>query len=112
CFVIAVLALVMQILPSFTPTSDDAKRKIAMGDIASINLALKCYRLQVGVYPTTEQGLNALTNHFETYGGEPILERPPMDPWGTPYQYSLSSDGFSIVSAGPDKRRGTADDVR
>lgn len=33
-----------------------------------------------------------------------------IDPWGTPYEYSTSSDGFEIQSAGPDKKMGTPDD--
>lgn len=92
------------------PITDDAKRKIATGDIANLMLGLKMYRLHVGAYPTTEQGLNILTNHVGP-NAEPLLERPPIDPWGTPYQYTLSSNGVRIVSAGRDKRHGTADDV-
>ena len=33
------------------------------------------------------------------------------DPWGTPYFLVTASQGLSIVSAGPDRRRGTEDDI-
>jgi hypothetical protein len=35
-----------------------------------------------------------------------------LDPWGTPYRMTPSGQGYAIISAGPDRVFGTADDVR
>ena len=53
---------------------------------------------------------------FYRMGGyqiRPILDDPHMliDQWGTHYRYSLSQHGFSLASAGPDRRFETADDI-
>jgi general secretion pathway protein G len=112
CFVIGALALGVGVCPKILPASDDAKRKIARGEMASIRIALDLYRLYFDVYPTSAQGLNILTNHFTTKEcREPFLERAPIDPWGTPYRYSLTGNGPQVVCAGPDKEIGTEDDL-
>jgi general secretion pathway protein G len=94
--VIAILGiLAAMIVPKFVGFTDDAKVSAAKQDIASIMQALKLYRIDNGVYPTTEQGLRAL---IEKPTIEPIpsnwrqggyLERntPPLDPWKREYKY-------------------------
>lgn len=111
CFVIGVLALVSLPLPKLMPVSDDAKRKIAVGDIANISLALKMYRLRTGRYPSAEEGLHVLTKPLKEYNNEPCLEQEPLDRWGTPYHYSIISNVTSISSAGSDRKIGTGDDI-
>jgi general secretion pathway protein G len=92
-----------------------AKRKIALGDMAGIKVALKLYRLHCGTYPTTKLGLAALRgNPGSTNWQEPYLERAAMDPWGGSYRYTHPSTnriGFDLRSAGPDKKFGTRDDI-
>ena len=82
-------------------------------DFKAIETALKIYRLDNYVYPTTEQGLEALVQpssrdpvprNFKKGGYLPEL---PVDPWGRPYLYlspgengevdiySLGADGLS-----------------
>lgn len=114
CFVIGVLALVSLPLPHLMPVTDDAKSKIAMGDIATISLALKMYRLHTGRYPTTEEGLDTLMKPVKEYSNEPYLERYPIDPWSRKYEYRCpgfhSTGGFDLWSQGSDPRK-TDDDI-
>lgn len=120
-FLVAVIALCTTFfLPRLTERSDIAKRRIARGDIESITMACKLFRLDYGRWPSNSEGLNALLqNPGTTNWRGPYMERPALDPWGRPYRYlfnpnadSKSSAASSIASAGPDGRFGTADDVR
>lgn len=87
------------------------------------------FRIHMGRYPTTEEGLQALltrpSEEAENWQG-PYIRRLPNDPWGNPYQYRFpgerNPDGFDLWSWGPDGRdsdanignwvRRTDDDVR
>ena len=112
--VIIIAALAGMVLPRILTRADEAKRNIAKGDIASITMALKLYRLDTGTYPSTDQGLSALQNRpasAENWKG-PYLERQPLDPWQREYQYqykgSHNSQGFDLWSLGPEE--GNSDD--
>jgi general secretion pathway protein G len=79
------------IVPKVMSRPDEARIVAARQDIATIMQALKLYRLDNRKYPTTEQGLMALVKKPEV---EPLapnwksyVERLPLDPWGSPYQY-------------------------
>ncbi len=77
--------------------------------------ALDHYRLDVGRYPNTEQGLNALLTRP---GNEPKWNGPylqnavPLDPWGKPYVYRSPGEKgeFEIVSYGKDGAAGGTGD--
>lgn len=81
------------VVPKIISRPDEARVLAAKQDIASLQQALKLYRLDSQRYPTTEQGLQALVNRPATApvpgnwktGG--YVERLPKDPWGNPYQY-------------------------
>jgi len=112
--VIIIAALAGMVLPHVLPASEEAKKKIARGDIANISMALKMYRLHNGKYPASSQGLDVLTAPDPKYGGEPYLEKDPVDPWGNKYIYKnpgAGGKGFDIVSGGPDGAEGGDDDV-
>ena len=94
------------------------------GTIADINLlaeALGRFRFHTGVYPTTEQGLEALTwietGRIPGYNGPYLMNKiVPKDKWKTPYRYTGPGDDPSdplptLVSAGPDGKFDTADDI-
>jgi len=83
------------IVPRVVGRTDDARIAAAKQDIASLQQALKLYRLDNGAYPSTEQGLKALLAKPTI---EPVpqnwkqggyLERSsmPKDPWGNEYKY-------------------------
>lgn len=91
---IMVVVVIMGILaalvvPRLLDRPDQARAVAARQDIATIMQALKLYRLDNGRYPTTAQGLSALTTRPDPAppNWRQNLERLPSDPWGAPYQY-------------------------
>ena len=85
---------------------------IAKAQIEALEKSLDIYRLDVGRYPTTEEGLGALMAAPAAAGTKwhgPYLEKGlPPDPWGNPYQYRApgSKGEYEIVSAGKDGQPG------
>ncbi len=79
------------IVPNIIGRTDEARQTAAKTDISTIMQALKMYKLDNGVYPTQEQGLQALTVKPGTApvpgNWKPYLDKLPNDPWGRPYQY-------------------------
>ena len=87
--IIGVLAAV--ILPNVIGRDDDARVTVAKTDVNNIMQALKLYKLDNQGFPTSEQGLQALSTR-PTAGPAPAnwkgyIEKLPNDPWGKPYQY-------------------------
>ena len=104
------------IVPRYMDKTDKAKAVKAKVDIGAIETALKMYKLDNGVYPTTEQGLMAL---IEKPGTEPVprnwsskgyFEKGsiPKDPWGKEYMYLSPGvhDDYDIISYGADNAPG------
>jgi len=88
----------------------------------SLRTPLTTYRLQMGDYPTTEEGLQALftapPNKADRWRGPYVSEGtkfPLLDPWNEPYQYrypgTRNKSGYDVWSKGPDKTDGTDDDI-
>lgn len=81
------------VIPQFMDQPDKARVVAAKTDIQSIVSALKMYRLDNGVYPSTEQGLQALVKKPVTgeiprnWKSNGYLERLQKDPWKNDYQY-------------------------
>jgi general secretion pathway protein G len=96
---------------------DSAKTQIRM-----FEQAVNMYRLDVGKYPSGDQGLQALRLQppdapANKWRGPYIQVEIPADPWGNAYQYqeitdSLNQPSFEVMSNGPDGANGTADDIR
>ena len=114
--VLAIIALIAAlIVPNVIGRPDQARATIAKTDLRTISAALKMYRLDNGGYPTSEQGLAALSAR-PAAGPAPAnwspsgyLEQVPVDPWGKVYAYhspSASGGGFDIVSLGKDGKPG------
>ena len=113
--VIAIIGILAAlIVPRIMGRPDEARITAAKLDIGTINQALKLYRLDIGRYPTTEQGLNALVARPSI---EPIpqnwkmggyLDALPNDPWGNPYQYANpgTKTEIDVYSLGADKKPG------
>ena len=87
-----------------------SKTKVAEAQIELLVSAINTYRLDVGDYPTTEQGLTALAQAPESvanWDGPYLAKDLPNDPWGRPYNYELKSSGdYLLYSLGKDNRRG------
>ena len=86
----------------------------------SIKLPLTSYRIHMGDYPSTSEGLQALitapTNRPDQWRGPYLADgRLPLDPWKEQYVYrypgTKNKGGYDILSKGPDKVEGTADDI-
>ncbi len=112
--------LAMYVGPKLMGKPGEAKQVKARLDIASLETALKMYKLDSGAYPGTEQGLQALVEKPETgvvpkkwkKGGYLEKGKVPKDPWGNDYVYlspGLKGD-FDIISYGADGAPGGEDD--
>ena len=109
--VIAILGLLMALVaPRVMTLFGSAKEKIAAQSIGQIADVLEFYRLDVGSYPRTEQGLQALVTAppgVANWRGPYLKDaKVPVDPWGHPYQYrspgSRPGQPFEVFSLGPD----------
>jgi len=100
------------IVPRFMGRTDEAKFVKARVDIEAIETGLKLYKLDNGMYPTTEQGLAALIEAPSTdplpekwhKGGYLDSTRVPRDPWSREYLYLCPGvhNDFDIISYGAD----------
>ena len=104
--------LALYIGPKIMGEPEKAKRVKAKMDIATLETALKMYKLDNGVYPSTEQGLQALVEAPESgvipkkwrKGGYIEKNKVPKDPWRNEFLYispGLHGD-FDIISYGLD----------
>jgi len=86
------------------------KQSAARTQIEMLGQALDSYRLDTGKYPTTSEGLNALSTNpgAEGWSGPYLKKAVPNDPWQKPYQYqSPGSHGdYDLFSYGADGAAG------
>lgn len=91
----------------------EARRDSAQVQIKQISDALELYKVKVKKFPSTAEGLQALTN--PPGGRAPIMETIPDDPFGNPYLYvypgSHNQGRFDLSSKGEDGVSGTEDDI-
>ena len=100
---------------------EKAYKRAAKAQMSTFEQMLLGYKLDVGSYPSTEQGLEALVTQpaDATKWEGPYAEKAiPLDPWANPYQYENSGKSgessremFTISSWGPDGIQGNDDDV-
>ncbi len=84
-----------------------AKSKTAALQIADLEKSLELYKLDVGRYPTTAEGLDALSNKpvsANGWNGPYVKGAVPNDPWGKPYAFTspAANGGVDISSLGAD----------
>ena len=84
---------------------------VARAQIDALGKALDQYRLDVGSYPTTEQGLQALVSQpdgAERWQGPYLQRQVPYDPWGRPYVYKAPGEhgDYDLSSLGADGKPG------
>ncbi|MFO7839160.1 MAG: type II secretion system major pseudopilin GspG [Desulfosalsimonadaceae bacterium] len=92
-----------------------SKQKAAKSQISLFETALDTYRLDVGEFPTTEQGLQALRKKpggAGNWDGPYLPKQIPKDPWGNPYHYKCPGEhgDYDIISYGADGRPGGEDE--
>lgn len=114
---ILIVIAVLGMLVALAVTNVDKILGRSQEDIASmfvndgVRTPLVSYRLDMGSYPSTEEGLEALikppANRADRWKG-PYFEggRLPRDPWGNPYQYRFpgkhNTESYDVWSLGPD----------
>jgi len=89
------------------PQAEKAKRTAARTQMKALESAVSLYKLDVGRYPTTDEGLEALVD--PPNDADPYMQKIPKDPWDHPYVYlSPSPDGkpYEIRSYGADGQPG------
>jgi general secretion pathway protein G len=111
--VIIIGILVAMIVPNIAGRSEQARKTAARTDIESnLSTALDLYRMDVGQYPTTQQGLGALltapaTSPVPPQWSGPYLKKKkvPVDPWGRDYVYVSpgvhNPESYDLSSLGP-----------
>ncbi|MDR2420117.1 MAG: type II secretion system major pseudopilin GspG [Puniceicoccales bacterium] len=74
----------------------------------TVRTPLMSYRMNIGGYPTTDQGLKALVKAPEGVGRRwkgPYIDELPLDPWGRPYEYRYpgehNREKYDVWSLGP-----------
>ena len=110
--VLVIIGLLAGIVaPQYFAQIGKSNTKVAKAQIESFGQALDQYRLDVGHYPTTEQGLASLRKlpQQELRWQGPYLKRDiPPDPWGHPYVYvrpGIHGD-YDLISLGADGQPG------
>jgi general secretion pathway protein G len=100
------------VAPKYFSQIGKSNTNIARAQIEQLGKALDTYRLDVGSYPTTEQGLQALLvkpDGVDRWSG-PYLSKNgvPPDPWGRPYRYKTPGDhgDYDLTSLGADGQPG------
>ena len=97
--------------PKYFGQLGKSEQALAKSQIESFHRALATYRLDVGTFPTTEEGLAALVNkpaNAAKWNGPYLSKSVPPDPWGKPYVYrSPGSKGdYDLLSYGKDGQPG------
>lgn len=97
----------------------DSQTNIAKSMVSdAFAVPMMSFKLSVGRYPTTEEGIKALEAAPDSLGERwkgPYVRNLPLDPWGNPFQYRFpaqkSKDGYDLWSNGPDGQPDTEDDI-
>ncbi len=111
--VVTIIALFAALVaPAMLKKGDQARVAAAKAQVNSFSTALGSYKLDTSMYPTNEQGLEALRTKPEgltQWNGPYLPKEIPNDPWGRPYIYKYPGehgDEPDIVSYGADGQPG------
>jgi general secretion pathway protein G len=98
--------LAVMVAPNIFNQQAGAQRDAALSQISSLEAALDTYRLDVGEYPDSLEGLIENDSGRAVWNGPYLRREVPMDPWGNEYIYESEGRSFTLVSYGPDGERG------
>ena len=112
--VLVILALLAGLVgPQLFERVDSSRVKTAETQIKMLRGALQAYRLDVGRYPSTAEGLDVLVrppaDGADAWSGPYLSDEVPFDPWDTPYRYqhpASNLQGFALYSLGADAQEG------
>ncbi|HKY07146.1 MAG TPA: type II secretion system major pseudopilin GspG [Candidatus Binatia bacterium] len=117
--VVAIIGLLAGlVVPQFIRQEEKATAKAVKAQIELLGTALDTFRLDVGRYPSSQEGLQALTQRpggVDRWDGPYLKKEVPSDPWGKPYVYKSPGDQgrpYDISSYGADGVPGGQDNNR
>jgi general secretion pathway protein G len=102
--------------PKYFSQLGRSEQGVAKAQVEAFARALDTYRLEVGRYPTSEEGLNALLSKPASaprWNGPYLQKAVPDDPWGHAYLYRSpgATGDFEIISYGKDGQPGGTGDA-
>jgi general secretion pathway protein G len=119
--VLAIIGIIVGIVgPRILGTVDREAPKIASTQVKLLRGAIENFRLDVGRYPTPQEGLAVLTSRPTEQAAAGRWRGPytdgeiPLDPWKNPFQYSVpgpNGQPFALYSLGADGKRGGEGDA-
>ena len=115
--VLVIIGLIMGLVgPRLFSQADKAKVQTAETQVKMLKGTLETMRLDIGRYPTQEEGLNLLVQQptdsklSQRWKGPYLEDGLPEDPWGNPYQYSpqasSNTHAITLYSFGADGKDG------
>jgi len=118
--VIIILGLLASVvMPSLIGKSEEAKQKLVCIQMKNISEALKMFKLDNGLYPDTEDGLEALVKNpseekYPNYSNSGYFEEGsmPKDTWKRKFIYVKDENMFDIISLGADGKEGGSDEAK
>lgn len=95
------------VAPKFFSQIGKSEIKVAQSQIEALGKALDAYRIEMGRYPTTDQGLGALVvapPNEPKWRGPYLSKNVPLDPWGRQYIYKSPTErhDYELTSLGKD----------
>lgn len=111
--ILGILAAI--IVPKIMSRPEQARAVKVKQDLLAIQSALDLYKLDNGMYPSTDQGLEALIKKPSTapipqnWKSDGYLQQLPTDPWGQAYQYVNDNEKLRIFSYGPKGKDGNSE---
>ena len=117
--VMVIIGLLMALVgPRFIRQEGKARVKAARAQIELLGTALDTYRLDIGRYPSSQEGLGALQQRpfgVDRWDGPYLKKDVPKDPWDHPYMYRSPGEGgrpYDLYSYGADGAPGGTGDNR
>ena len=98
--------LAIMVAPNIFNQQAGAQIDAALSQISSLEAALDTYRLDVGEYPDSLEGLRKNISGRAAWNGPYLRRDIPMDPWGNDYVYDANGREFTLSSYGPDGEQG------
>ena len=109
--VMAIIAmLAVMVAPNLFNQQAGAMRDVARTEISTLEAALDIYRLDVGEYPDTLDGLMEDDTDRASWNGPYLRRAVPIDPWDNEYVYEGNGREFTLLSYGADGVSGGEDD--
>ena len=109
--VMAIIAmLAVMVAPNLFNQQAGAMRDVARTEISTLEAALDIYRLDVGEYPDSLEGLMEDDTDRASWNGPYLRRAVPMDPWDNEYVYEATGREFTLISYGADSMRGGEED--